>query len=85
MNQDYLTVGERIKLADNKTYFCLNIINHDSHHYALLVTDNEKLEICFVEQTQNSLRIIGGKEEKRRLKQLFEESAASHDGEKDVQ
>ena len=84
MNQHNLVIGERIKLSDNKIYYCLNTIEHDSRHYALLVTDSETPEICFAEQSQNSLRVIGGKAEKQRLKQLFEKSVASRDGEKDV-
>ncbi|MBP5656886.1 hypothetical protein J6X15_04895 [Candidatus Saccharibacteria bacterium] len=84
MNDSLLTIGEEVKLNNGKTYFCLNAIEHESRYYVLLVTKQEPLEMCFAEQAQGSLRIVGSKEEKQYLKGLFEQNAASRNGGNDV-
>lgn len=69
-----ITIGEKLNLNDGKAYTCINVIEEGSRRYALLMTDRAPLEICFVEQTGSTLRIVGSKEEKEHLRQLFEQS-----------
>lgn len=69
-----IAIGEKLNLNDGKAYTCINVIEEDSRRYALLMTDRAPLEICFVEQTGSALRIVGSKEEKEHLRQLFEQN-----------
>ncbi len=83
MEQDKLTIGEQLKLNDGKTYLCINVVEDQARLFALLITNHEPLEMCFVEQLPDSLRIVGSKDEKQYLKHLFERSVAEN-GEENV-
>ena len=68
--------SEIITLSDNREYVCLDIITtNDGKKYLYLMTTSEPLNFCFAEEAivDNSIqmRIIGSKDEKHRLFDLF--------------
>lgn len=68
--------GEIITLTDNREYVCLSIItSEENKKFLFLMTTSEPIEFCFAEETSENniikMRIIGGKEEKRKLFNLL--------------
>lgn len=67
--------GEIITLTDNRDYICLGIITENGKRYLYLVTASEPIEFCFAEETIENgairMRVIGGRDEKRRLFELL--------------
>lgn len=68
--------GEIITLSDNREYMCLGtIIAEDNRKYLYLMTTSEPIEFCFAEENiiddDIQMRIVGGKDEKRKLFDLL--------------
>ncbi len=74
---DNIMMGEIIELDNGKKYLCFDQIKENDYTYLYLITPNSPVEVKFAKQTINNndskITIIGKKEEKQYVLDLFKE------------
>lgn len=72
-----VTIGEIIELDNGKKYLCFDQIKENEYRYLYLITQNSPVEVKFAKQNigndDSKIIIIGSKEEKKYVLELFQE------------
>lgn len=72
-----IKAGELIKLENNKEYICFYELEDNNTNYLYLVTQTKPIEVKFAKynlnDTDDSITIIGNKNEKKYIYDLFKQ------------
>lgn len=72
-----IEMGESVLLEDGKEYLCFSRIIEDDNDYVYLVSNFKPVEVKFaiqyIKNNEVELKIIGNKEEKKKIYELFQQ------------